>query len=104
MPPDDSVKIYFFDKLKEIGIVVVTIVADNFLLGLWLAGEYALEHWLVPHLPVESLIARICFWAFRVVFALSTIGPSALYTFRDLRVMWLRAKARIRETEDELKR
>jgi len=39
---------------------------------------------------------------FRVAFAVSTVFPSVIFLYRDLRIVWMRAQATIKEEGDSL--
>ena len=96
-------KHHFAGKIKDVGVQVCTILADDVLLAIWVVVEYWLEHSLVPRFPVTSDIGKVSFWIFRVTFAISTIGPSLVFLYRDLRIMWMRAQTEIEKETETLK-
>jgi hypothetical protein len=87
---------HFTAKLRDVCEQACTILMDMILLGIWLVAEYSFEQHLVPKFPVTSPISIVSLWAFRVIFAASTLGPSLLFLYRDIRIIWTRAQATIR--------
>lgn len=98
-----AIKRQLAEKIRDVGVQVCTILADNVLLAIWVVVEYWLEHRLVPQFPVTSEIGKVSFWVFRVTFAISTIGPSLVFLYRDLRIMWVRAQKAIENETKVLK-
>jgi hypothetical protein len=94
---------HFAAKIKDLGVQVCTILADNLLLAVWIVVEYWFEHYLVPKFPVTSEIGIASLWVFRVIFAVSTVCPSVIFLYRDLRIIWMRAQATIKEEGEALR-
>lgn len=92
---ENDLKHHFSEKARDLGVQICTIVADNVLLGVWVVVEFGFEDYLVPKFPLASELSKICFWIFRVIFALSTLCPPLVFLYRDVRTMWLRAQAAI---------
>jgi hypothetical protein len=90
------VRSHTVEKLKDLGVLVCTILADNLLLIVWIGAEYCLEHYIVPRINIESVIERVAFWTLRVIFAASTVIPSLIFTYRDVRIMWIRSQTEIK--------
>lgn len=99
---DENVKGYFGERLKELGIHVCTVLFDTALCGIWLVGEYCLEHFLVPQFHVDSVISSVAFWVFRALFAAATLVPCASHVYRHIKIVILRDKMTIRTVEREL--
>src|SRR5258708_8196051 len=91
-----QLKQHFSEKTRDLGVQICTIAADNILLAIWVIVESAFEHYLVPQFPLASELSRVCFWIFRIIFAFSTLCPPLIFLYRDVRTMWLRAQAAIR--------
>jgi len=95
MGEEGDLKRHFSEKTRDLGVQICTIVADNILLAVWVVVEFVFEDYLVPRFPLASELSKICFWVFRVIFALSTLCPPLLFLYRDVRTMWIRTQAAI---------
>ena len=90
---------HFKHKLRDVAVIVGTVFADNVLLACWLILEYCMEQYIFPKFSVTSIIAKVCFWIFRIIFAVSTLVPTIVILYRDLRIIWIRSKAAIEEAK-----
>ena len=97
-----QVERYFVDRLKEFGVHGLTVVFDVALVVVWLVGEYLFEHLLVPRLQVDSTIWIWTLWAFRGLFAVSTLVPSGSKSFKHVRVVWSRDRAEEQRVKAEI--
>lgn len=84
------------EDLKIFCIWSISSLADAAFLVVW-----ALVQWLVNDRAIArfqlSGIDRLVLEAFQLLFAVSTLTPVAIYIYVDIRVMFLRARRRIRE-------
>lgn len=87
---------HFRGKLRDVGVIVGTVLADNVLLACWLIVEYCMEQYVFPRFLVSSIIAKISFWVFRIIFAVSTLVPTVVILYKDLRIIWIRSSATIK--------
>lgn len=98
----EDVKAYATEKAQDLGIHFLTVLFDIALLGVWLAGEYCLEHFLVPRFKVDSLISVAVLWVFRVLFAVSTLIPFASKILKHVRIALLRDRAEVRQAKAKI--
>jgi len=99
---EDDVRGYFFEKLKQFAVHACTVVFDIGLGGVWLIGEYCLEHFLIPQFRVDSIVSVAALWAFRILFAVSTLIPCASKIFKHVKIVWLRDRAEVRQFKQGL--
>jgi len=88
---------YFKEKLRDLVIHVCTIFFDIALAGVWLIGEYCLEHFLVPLFKVDSFVSNVSLWIIRVLFAVSTLVPCVSKILKHVRIVWIRDRIEARK-------
>ena len=89
-----------FDKTKDVRDFVGTLLTDSALLVAVLFVEYLLEQYVFPKFPVSSEIAKLSFFLFRIIFALTLVSLWALVAYKNFRIRWMRSQAAIkREAE-----
>lgn len=87
-------------KIKTYGKFYLHIIIDLVFLILWIFAQFMTEHciyWIKNTFPGLHLdgIETTVFIVFKIIFAITTLFPVALYTFRDLTIMWYRVKQEI---------
>lgn len=91
------------ENAKSVAMSTVHVVADNVLAVVWVAGEYGFEHYAVPAFPVQSPITTATLWGLRVIFASSTLIPTASRVWKNIRIRWKRDIAEVKSVEKEIK-
>jgi hypothetical protein len=100
--PKNELKGDFLGKLKDFGMHVFTVIFDIGLAGVWLVGEYCLEHFLVPRFHVDSFISVAALWIFRILFAVLTLIPCASNILTHIQIVLLRNRDKVRQVKTEL--
>src|SRR5437870_4694446 len=98
-----KVKDVYKDSVKDVAVHICTVAADLSLCAIWLSGEYCLEHFLVPRLPVDNPVVKTALWIFRIFFAISTLVPCASKIRKHVLIMWMRDSAAIRNVKEEVR-
>jgi hypothetical protein len=62
---------------------------DGFFLVFWVAIQFGVN-WAISLLPLSGIDQWVLI-AFQVLFAITTVAPPAIYAYRDIRIMWIRA-------------
>lgn len=85
-------------RLKDLATSYACIMVDTVFLILWLLlqwGAKIAKDGILVSLDLSGLDA-IELLVFQVLFFLTTLAPVAIYTYRDIAVVWLRAQKRVR--------
>lgn len=109
----EEINHYFQDKMKEVAVFVVTVVADVIVISIWLAGEFLFEKFVVPTFPVNSFVNKLVFSVFRSIFLTATVIPcainaykhihiSVINAYKQIHIFWEQSKAKIQSVKEQL--
>ena len=102
--PEREIVEHIAIKTKDIVILGVTILADNVFLGIWFVIIYGLEEFVAPRFHVASRIEITVFVVIRIIFSISMLCPCVFWTYRDIRIFWMRSNEAIANTESEMQK
>lgn len=81
----------FKKEFHELALHCASIAVDAAFLGLWAAVEYVLHVFVLTRLELPGLLHWVRV-AFELLFAVSTLAPIAIYIYKDVTVMFIRAR------------
>jgi hypothetical protein len=85
------------DKATEMWTHFASIFIDGLFLCLWAALNYGVNM-AITHLRPDGFDAVISF-VLQLLFGIATLAPIAIFIYRDIRIMWIRANRKIAASE-----